>query len=245
MESMFSQVEYLNFISFIFYVILSFICIHFLSISKNINSYFKQKFGKKTYSLYKITFIRILAFLLYGIIPFFILFFNKNVELVDFGLNFKNKLTNIWWVFILCLILVSLNYFNRKKSDNLKLYPQIRNKEWSIKLVIISSLGWVLYLCAYEFMFRGFLLYGSLYAFGKYIAILINIGIYSLAHIPKGKKEAFGAIPFGLVLCLLTLQSGNILAAFLIHITIALSNEWLTLSIHPTIHLIHKKIKRI
>ena len=245
MEPNFFQIEYINFISFLFYTLLSFFYIQFLSSSKKVDSYFKQKFGEKIYSLYKITFIRILAFLLYGIIPFFILFFNKNVELVDFGLNFKNKLTNVWWVSFLCIILVSLNYFNRKKSDNLKLYPQIRNKEWSVKLLIIRALGWTLYLCAYEFMFRGFLLYGSLYAFGKYIAILINIGIYTLTHITKGKKEAFGAIPFGLVLCLLTLQSGNILAAFLIHITIALSNEWLTLSIHPQIRLAHKKIEKI
>ena len=115
MEPNFFQIEYINFISFLFYTLLSFFYIQFLSSSKKVDSYFKQKFGEKIYSLYKITFIRILAFLLYGIIPFFILFFNKNVELVDFGLNFKNKLTNVWWVSFLCIIIVSLNYFNRKK----------------------------------------------------------------------------------------------------------------------------------
>ena len=135
-----------------------------------------------------------------------------------------------------------INYLNRKNSDNIKLYPQIREKKWTIKLVIISALGWILYLFAYEFMLRGFLLFSCFYAFGIWPAIIINIGIYSLVHVSKGMKEAIGAIPLGLILCLLTLKSGSIFTAFIIHITMALSNEWLTLSIHPDINLIRKKI---
>ena len=215
---------------------------YYISTSIKIQNYFIKRFGTNHNSAYRITFNRLFAILIYGIIPFFILFFDENNKLIEFGLNFKNSKIGGIWILILCSILVLINYLNRKNSDNIKLYPQIREKKWTIKLIIISALGWTLYIFAYEFMFRGFLLFSCFYAFGIWPAIIINIGIYSLTHVPKGMKEAIGAIPLGLVLCLLTLKSGSIFAAFIIHITMALSNEWFTLSIHPDIHLIRKKI---
>lgn len=214
---------------------------HFISTSIKIQNYFIKRFGANHYSAFHITFNRLFAIIIYGIIPFFIILFDNNNKLIEFGLNFKNFKIGGIWILILCSILVLINYLNRQKSDNLKLYPQIREKKWTIKLLIISALGWILYLFAYEFLLRGFLLFSCYYAFGMWPAIIINIGIYSLVHVPKGMKEAIGAIPLGLVLCLLTLKSGTIFAAFIIHSIMALSNEWLTLSIHPTIHLIRKK----
>jgi len=215
---------------------------NYISTSIKIQNYFRKRFGTNHYSAFHITFNRLFAFLIYGIIPLFIILFDKNTKLIEFGLNFKNFKIGGIWILILCSVLILINYLNRKKSDNIKLYPQIREKKWTIKLITISALGWILYLFAYEFLLRGFLLFSSFYAFGIWPAIIINIGIYSLMHVPKGMKETIGAIPLGLVLCLLTLKSGTIFAALIIHITMALSNEWLTLSIHPNIHLIRKKI---
>ena len=241
MDNFFLHFEYQKFILAFLYVILSFMIFHFISTSLKIKKYFIGKFGIENYSVFQTTFNRLFAIFIYGIIPFLIIVFNKNIKIIEFGLNFKNIYTNIGWILLLCLLTIIINYINKATSDNLKLYPQIRKKEWDVQLLIFSALGWIAYLCAYEFLFRGFFLYTCFYAFGTWPAIIINFVIYSLIHVPKGRKEAIGAIPLGFVLCLLTLQSGNIFAALLIHITMALSNEWLTLTIHPDIHLVRKK----
>ncbi|MFN8134788.1 MAG: CPBP family intramembrane glutamic endopeptidase [Bacteroidales bacterium] len=57
-------------------------------------------------------------------------------------------------------------------------------------------------------------------------AIALNTAIYMLVHIPKGIKETLGAIPLGVLLCYLTVQTGSIWIAVMVHIVMALSNEW-------------------
>jgi membrane protease YdiL (CAAX protease family) len=98
------------------------------------------------------------------------------------------------------------------------------------------------YLFAYEFLFRGLLLFFCIEELGVVLALIVNIFLYSLVHIPKGRKETIGAIPMGIILCILTIHSGTIWMAFWIHCSLALSNEWLSIKYHPDMKiLIHKE----
>ncbi len=151
----------------------------------------------------------------------------------DYGLNFDELPLSIGWTLLMALLIVPLNYFAARRPDNLAMYPQVRARRWSRALVALSALTWVVYLFGYEYMFRGLLLMGCTESWGEWPAIAINVSIYALVHIPKGYKEAVGAIPLGLLLCLFTLHTGNIWAAFLIHCTMALANEWFSLRFHP------------
>ncbi|MBK7817530.1 MAG: CPBP family intramembrane metalloprotease [Sphingobacteriaceae bacterium] len=120
-----------------------------------------------------------------------------------------------------------------KKEANLVNYPQIRAKIWTRKTVIIAALGWALYLFGYEFLFRGILLFPLVETLGVWPAIAINIALYSATHIPKGLHETIGAAPLGLVLCILTLLSGTIWIAFLVHVVMAWTNCFTALKFHP------------
>ena len=71
---------------------------------------------------------------------------------------------------------------------------------------------------------------------GVWPAIAVNIALYSATHIPKGLDETLGAIPLGLVLCWLTLASGTIWIAFLVHVAMAWTNSLTALKHHPDIH---------
>jgi membrane protease YdiL (CAAX protease family) len=75
-------------------------------------------------------------------------------------------------------------------------------------------------------------------AFGAWPAIAVNVAVYSFVHLPKGKKETIGAIPLGFILCFLTLNTRNIWAAYWIHVVLALSNEWISLAIHPDMEVL-------
>jgi membrane protease YdiL (CAAX protease family) len=82
-------------------------------------------------------------------------------------------------------------------------------------------------------MFRGFLLFSSLPVLGIWPSILLNTAVYSLVHIPKGNKETLGAIPFGILISYLAIETGTFWIAFFTHVILALSNEWFSLRTHP------------
>ncbi len=216
-------------------VAFGFMSYHFISKSKNLENKLTTKFGKQKAMSYVVYFHRFLGFLFFGILPFLVLsiFSSKNIEF--YGVNFNNLSNSLYWLLGFSVPLISMNYFNSKKQDNLELYPQIRTPKWNVNILVISSLTWGVYLFAYEFMFRGFLLFVSLQYMGTWSAIALNMAIYALVHVPKGIKEAVGALPLGIVLCIITIQTQSMLFAFLIHLVLALSNEWLSLKAHPNI----------
>jgi membrane protease YdiL (CAAX protease family) len=183
---------------------------------------------------------RMLGFTFMGIIPTMTLFVlgtnpENYYDLISVG-NGKICLISIG----LAGVVILVNFVNARKPENLKLYPQIRDRHWSISVLLISSLTWLLYLLGYEFVLRGVILQSSIEILGNWNAIILNLCFYALIHVPKGSKETFGSIPFGLILCLLVVYSGSIWPAFFLHAVLALSNEWLSLFHHPDITLMHK-----
>ena len=241
MENIANYMGYFNFVISVLYAIIIFSIYHYIVKSKKITTYFNNNYSKKNASFYIISLNRLLGFLLFGIIPILILTF-QNFDLNNFGFNFNITTDSLYWLIFISVVIILINIYNSKKSDNLAVYPQIRSEEWTLKILVNSALGWVLYIAAYEFLFRGFLLFSCYNLFGFWVAIAINIVIYALVHLPKGKKEILGSIPFGIILCILTLQTSSILTAFLIHLTLALTNEWFSLYYHPKIKLSKNKL---
>jgi membrane protease YdiL (CAAX protease family) len=215
-----------------------FMAYFFISKSEKLKNYFSIKFGNNKSEVRWVLFERLIGVFFYGIVPALIIIIGFNKSLSDYGFSFENRLLSIYWILGLSPVLIAMNYFNCSKPDNLAMYPQIRASEWNIQLLILSALSWIAYLLAYEFMFRGYLLFISLEYLGVWPSIALNITIYALVHVPKGYKEAIGAIPLGIVLAIITIKTGNIWVAFVVHVVLALSNEWFSLKAHPDMKFI-------
>jgi membrane protease YdiL (CAAX protease family) len=216
-----------------------FVAYWFTAQSDRIKASFYSKYDKDTASVKHIFFTKYMGFLLMGVSPNVIcLFFLPDYSLADYGLTIlpKTTLFSVIWTLGLSALVIPLAYISAKKPKNLVNYPQIRAKVWTNKTVFINALGWFIYLFGYEFLFRGTLLFPLVDTLGVWPAIAINIALYSATHIPKGLDETIGAIPLGLVLCLLTLQSGTIWIAFLVHVAMAWTNSFTALKFHPDIH---------
>lgn len=216
-----------------------FIIYWFTAQSTKIKSAFYAKHDFDTASVKHIFFTKYFGFLMMGVVPSIIcLIALPDYKLADYGFTFIPETTffSFVWIMGLSVLVVPLVYFSAKKPKNLLNYPQIRAKVWTKKTVFINILGWSLYLFGYEFLFRGTLLFPLVDTLGVWPAIAVNIALYSATHIPKGLDETIGAIPLGLVLCLLTLASGTIWIAFLVHIVMALTNSFTALKFHPEIH---------
>lgn len=79
----------------------------------------------------------------------------------------------------------------------------------------------LLFLFAYEFYFRGVMFFMLIDLVGLLFGVLLTTVLYVTMHIFDAKEEIFGAIPFGILLCLMTFFTQSIWAAFLIHITLS------------------------
>ncbi len=220
-------------VTIILTVTFGFLAYWYISLSENILRKIRQGSSSRLFLLKKVLWQRLMGVLFLGILPGLAILLLLHFNLNDLGVVFLNSGKTVGWIILLPFIIVPGSYFTPKNQQHLKNYPQIRIKNWNPALIFINIISWSLYLLAYEFLFRGVLLLGLNAIYGAWPAITINIAIYSLAHFPKGKKEALGAIPIGLTLSILTLNSGTIWIAFFAHLTMALSNDYFSIKSNP------------
>lgn len=183
---------------------------------------------------------RILGFVFFGLIPLLIFYSFQNLRFQNYGINVQNFEQSLIWLGLFAPLILLVNFFMAGKESNLQHYPQIRIKHWDTRSLIINFTTWLIYLFAYEAFFRGLLLFSLYYTFGIATAIVVNIILYALAHIPKGRKEMIGSVPFGLILCLITFHTGSFFAAFMIHGLMAISYELFSIMAHPEMSIKNK-----
>ncbi len=86
------------------------------------------------------------------------------------------------------------------------------------------------FLISYEWFFRGCILFSCVYFFGTIPAVIINVALYALIHCFNGRKEMYGAVPFGLVLCIFSLWYQSVWPAILLHLLLSSLHESFILS---------------
>jgi membrane protease YdiL (CAAX protease family) len=171
-----------------------------------------------------------------GIFPLLIcLILLPDYTITDFGLKLppENPGFTAVTVILLALIMIPIVSGSARKPEIQEFHPQIRARIWTRKTAVIDASTWAVYLLGYETLFRGVLLFPVAEALGVWVAIAINIALYSATHIPHGKAETIAAVPFGLVLCFLTLYSGTIWIAFLVHLVNALTVSFSAMKYNP------------
>lgn len=184
-------------------------------------------------SVRKALFRRWSGVVLLGLIPI-------SVSLLGFSRRFSEQGivpvpgAGTWiWMGASLLIITPIIYLFARSERILEHYPEIRKCNWDRKLLAISALSWLVYLFAFEYLLRGFVLFACLRSWGTWPAVLINVALYAPTHIGQGKTEVLGAVPLGFLFCAMTLSTGAVWAAFFGHVILALSNEWITLARNP------------
>jgi membrane protease YdiL (CAAX protease family) len=157
-----------------------------------------------------------------------------------FGLRFSFLVKPGLWILSMGigLILAVVSFFASRSSKNLREFPQISDRKWTSGLVFQNVLSWIVYLIAYEFLFRGLLLFPLVPVIGFWPAAVIGTVLYSLSHYPKSFREALGAIPFGIILAYLAWETQSVWPCFFIHVCMAVSNSLFSLYYHPDIQIV-------
>lgn len=220
--------------------IIVFVLYWFITQSTQIKNWCFNKYEFDRASVYHNAFIWIFGFLALGVIPAFLCsIFMIDYTMADYGLTIipETTLFSLGWTFALSLMVVPLSFKSAQKPKNQINYPHIRARIWNRNTVLINAGGLALYLFGYEILFRGILLFPLATHLGVWPAIAINTALYTATHIPKGLEETIGAFILGIVLCILTLVSGTIWIAVLVHIVLSWSNSFTALKFHPQMTL--------
>ncbi len=229
--------EYLPFIMAVLWCTIGFTGYYFLSQSETFAKKFRVTFsGLEPQGVQVIT-QRTIGVVFMGGLTLLIIALLPEGSLKGYGLGFSFLKPPPWWFYLLIPAALALNYLGAANPGNMARYPQIRMKQWPVNILVVSGLTWIAFLLAYEFLFRGFLLYASLAVMHPWPAIVLNIALYSFAHFYKGPDETFGTVPVGFILCYITLVTGNIWSAVILHSVMALSNEWFSLRANPEMGL--------
>jgi membrane protease YdiL (CAAX protease family) len=201
---------YLLVIVFITYFIMS-----YLFKLLNINNLEKALFKRN--SLIYLNLRHLIGILLFGILSYLLM------------PEYQNLLTtitypNLFFLILSCIIFIAtmlLAWISVNKSI----------KRIKIKSTVYKQNGWlyfpmrIVFLLAYEYFFRGVLLFTLINSFGMVEAISLCTVLYVLIHAFDTKSEIIGAIPFGIVLCLLSYYSKSIIIPFVLHVGLSLVYE--------------------
>ncbi len=124
------------------------------------------------------------------------------------------------------LLLLILVIKNREDLCKEKSVSQRGSSFHAVLHIVLRSF----FLVSYEWFFRGCILFSCIDLFGITPAIIINLVLYALIHSFNGKKEMYGSVPFGLMLCLFTIWYQSVWPAILLHLLLSSSHESYILS---------------
>jgi membrane protease YdiL (CAAX protease family) len=149
------------------------------------------------------------------------------------GLSATDPAVTLCWIAGMWAVAVPLVVGFSRTPRFYAVYPLIRQRVWSRPLVAVNALSWCAYILVYEFLFRGFLLGTFVRAFGAWPGILVNVALYACVHIPYGFWVTLGALPLGFAVCVATVHTGGIWAAYAAHLLVALLNDYVALAANP------------
>jgi len=175
----------------------------------------------------------VVFFVLMFVIPAAFVVTKLKGKLMDFGLGLGDKKLGFIISAIFVPLLAGSLYFLTNDPKLIAEYPLAKILHERPDLVLWYEMSYVIfYYIAWEFFFRGFLIFGLEKRFGLFNAILIQTISSCLIHIGKPDGETLGSIVFGVALGILAVRTKSIWYGFLIHITLGIMTDLYVLYVH-------------
>ncbi len=191
----------------------------------NFASYFPNFKNSPILDYYANIFQFIGFFVLMFIIPLLLVKFVFKENLGDYGLRFGNYQLGLKWLLALPLIAIVL-FFAVKSPDISAEYPLAKSIITNHSLIISYEAAYLIfYYLAWEFFFRGFLIFGLAPKFGAMNAILIQTISSCLIHIGKPAGEILGSIVVGILFGIIAYKTKSIWYVLILHAAIGILTD--------------------
>lgn len=165
------------------------------------------------------------VFILFFFVPALIVKVGLKKELNDFGLQPGDARFGMKFILIALAVAVPFIWFSSFQKEFQSEYPMPLIARHSNEYLFYWELIYFFYYIGWEFMFRGFMLFGLKDAVGAGWAILLQTIPSTLNHFGKPEGEMFAAIPAGLAFGALALRTRSLLYPFVLHYLIGMLND--------------------
>lgn len=213
--------------------VLLFLVYHFFTTSDFFRSYFSRLRDSNKGEVLRVLLMRASFVVLIGLVPLVVLLSAGSLSLRWLRVAPLLSLRSLLWVVGIAGGMSLFALLVRNSPDAQRNYPIIRATRWTPATHAVNVVGWVFYLAAYEFAYRGYILFLTADALGVWPAIAVSVALYAALHIPRGAGEALGCIPMGVVFAVAALHSGTMWVPFLAHFISAVINDLLTFHSNP------------
>lgn len=176
---------------------------------------------------YKYTFWLLADFITLFLLPWLTIRFIFKDNLNAYGIKAGEVKTGIKLSVLFVAIMIPVVWIITTTEGFILTYPMMAEARGSWTVFFIFESGILIYIFAWEFFFRGFMLFGLKDKFGYY-AVFIQMIPFVLMHYGKPPAESFGAILGGLVLGILAYRTRSIYYCIITHAGIMFSIDLLS-----------------
>lgn len=161
-------------------------------------------------------------FITFFVLPVLVirLFFKE--KLSSYGLQIGDYKVGLNITLIFILIMLPLIWFASASNSFANVYPHLPSARQSWQIFIIYEIGLLIYMIAWEFIWRGYMLFGLYEKFGFY-SLFIQLIPFVILHNGKPMLETFGSILAGLALGILALRTKSIFYCVIAHMSVMFS----------------------
>ena len=154
--------------------------------------------------------------ILFFLIPILIIKFVFKEQLKNYGLILGDWKVGLTISLVSILTFLPIIYFASKAANFSGYFPLMESATDDLVVFLVYETLFFVFIFSWEFIFRGFMLFGLEKKFGLY-AVFIQMIPFVLLHNGKPFIESFMAIFGGLFLGYLALRTRSIFYGFLIH----------------------------
>lgn len=158
-------------------------------------------------------------FFSFFVLPVLIIFLVLKDKPKNFGLQVGDHKAGLKISLYFILVMLVISWFASSSYSFKETYPLLQRTKESWSLFFIFEAGLFLYVFAWEFIWRGFMLFGLEEKFGYY-AVLIQMIPFVILHNGKPFPETLGAIIGGIALGILAFRTRSFLYCVIVHISV-------------------------
>jgi len=141
--------------------------------------------------------------------------------LADYGWRQPRPRREAAWLAVGIPAVLIVSWFSADKADFRNFYP-LFGKEFplsgaNILLVILLEICYLLYYIGWEFLYRGFALFGLKRAWGLVPAMLFQAAVSGLMHLHKPTDELIASFPAGVLFGIVVLHCRSLRPVIICH----------------------------
>lgn len=187
-----------------------------------VNFYYQYFADNEFVQLYEYLFWFIGDFISLFLLPLLIIKLLLKEKITDYGLKFGDYKVGLIITFISIAVMLPVLWFVSASPEFAVKYPHLQMAKSNWTIFIIYEIGMFAYLFAWEFIWRGFMLFGLEEKFGYY-SVFIQMIPFVILHNGKPELETFSAILGGIILGIVALRTRSFIYGVFIHFAIMLS----------------------